>query len=99
MTKFRYILIIIFLLIIIPFIQVKSSQAAPQWGWPTHHLIAEEAIEYLDTEWQILFDSLIPLVKGGSILPDTWHDIGDSPNHLYYPDDPSETTGSQAIER
>lgn len=82
-----------------PFIQLKSSQAAPQWGWPTHHLIAEEAIEYLDTDWQVLFNSLISLVKGGSILPDTWHDIGDTPNHLYYPEDPSETTGPQAIER
>lgn len=64
----------------------SESQSAPQWGWPTHHLIAEQAIEGLDAGWQDVFDALISVIKGGSILPDTWHDLGDTLNHLYYPD-------------
>ncbi|MHA1227021.1 MAG: hypothetical protein ACTSPV_09800 [Candidatus Hodarchaeales archaeon] len=99
MQKIRIILILLFLILFLPANHVTYSEASIQWGWPSHHLIAEKAVENLDSEWQTLFESLIATVKGGSILPDTWHDLGDTPNHLYYPENPSGTTGPQAIHR
>ena len=80
---------------IVPELKVSSLQ----WGWVAHHKIAEEALNYISEEWLPVWDSLINLVKGGSILPDTWHDLGDTPNHLYYPDNPTYTTGDHAIAR
>ncbi|MHA2075402.1 MAG: hypothetical protein ACW97X_12350, partial [Candidatus Hodarchaeales archaeon] len=99
MLRKKKTVILLGFIFLLPLLQANPSQAAVQWGWPTHHMIADEALNFLEPDWQTVFNSLISLVKGGTILPDTWHDIGDTPNHLYYPDNPSSTTGPQAIEQ
>ncbi|MHA1207165.1 MAG: hypothetical protein ACTSSO_06315 [Candidatus Hodarchaeales archaeon] len=98
--------VIILIAIITTFTSVNGSEqeldigmkvSSVQWGWTAHHKIAEEALNYIEDDWMPVWDSMVSLVKGGSILPDTWHNLGDTPNHLYYPDDPNAYTGDDAV--
>ena len=79
-----------------------SVSPAPQpvhaWGLVSHQFIVEQAVDHLDGEWKDVFTTLLSKLKAGSIYPDSLHNAGDTPNHLYYP-----TTGygtaPQAVER
>ena len=98
LIKKRNLFILLGFILLIPFGRVISSQGAVQWGLSTHMEIAEAALNYLESDWEEFFTGVLSYVKGGSILPDSWHDLGDTPNHLYIPGDTS-TTGHLAVER
>ena len=84
--KQKFIISILFILMLIPLLRVTSTPTTVQWGQSTHMEIAEAAINYLESDWQDFYGSLLSFVKGGSILPDSWHDppFNDTPNHLYF---------------
>ncbi|MFW9928008.1 MAG: zinc dependent phospholipase C family protein [Candidatus Thorarchaeota archaeon] len=95
--KLRYYNILIIGLLFLSFFSTQPRPVSA-WGLPTHQFIAEKAVENLDGEWKVVFQSLIAKYKAGAIYPDSLHPQ-DTPNHLYYPDNPSGTTAPQAIER
>ncbi|MHA2174556.1 MAG: hypothetical protein ACXACP_07790 [Candidatus Hodarchaeales archaeon] len=90
---------LLLLLALIPLNQVTSPPTAVQWGLSTHMEIAEAAMNYLESDWKEFFTGMLSYVKGGSILPDSWHDFGTNTlMHLYHPGNAS-TTGHLAVER
>ncbi|MHA1947262.1 MAG: hypothetical protein ACXAC6_00470 [Candidatus Hodarchaeales archaeon] len=86
------------LLTLQPLVPVTPTPTAIQWGLSTHMQIAEDAISFLDSDWEEFLTGVLSFVKGGAILPDSWHDLGDTPNHLYVPGNTS-TSGHLAVER
>jgi hypothetical protein len=89
---------IILIIGIFLFFNPSNPQPVQAWGLVVHQFIAEEAVNVLDPSWQEVFDALIVKLKSGSIYPDSLHPT-DTPNHLYYPDDPSYGTAPEAIDR
>ncbi len=96
--KFRQIKIFLLLGLVL-LVTNPPAQPAHAWGLVSHQFIVEQAMGQLDDDWKGLFNTLISKLKAGSIYPDSLHGSGDTPNHLYYPDNPTAGTAPQAVER
>ena len=94
LSKFKLVLFLSLFLFMVP----SNPQPVHAWGLIVHQFIAEEAVNELDVSWQEVFDALIIKLKSGSIYPDSLHPV-DTPNHLYYPDNPSYGTAPDAVEK
>ncbi|MHA1198315.1 MAG: zinc dependent phospholipase C family protein [Candidatus Heimdallarchaeaceae archaeon] len=61
----------------------QRSTFVQGWGFVTHLHIADEALDLVDSSWEIAFDYYAPEVISGSTYPDQV--LQDWDNHLYYP--------------